>query len=356
MNRTDRLYAVVEELRAAAPRPRSARQLARKYEVSTRTIERDILALQDAGVPVYAETGRLGGYVIDPAFTLPPVNFTAPEMVAIAVSLAGADGTPFAYAARSALRKVLAAAPAGQLAEAAEMMDRIRLIGIDQAASCGPCGATSPALAGGGAHPNGAHAGGAHPNGAHAGGTHPNGAPSSGAHPNDAQANGEHRNGADPNSANSHSANSHSAHPHSAHPHRAHPYGTHQDSAHTESASRDGAHPARKPAAKTASGQGRKPVPLAIQEAIATRHVLLIDYRDKQGVVTAREVEPVALAGTQAHWYLMGWCRLRNAARAFRMDRIVAAVDSGEPAPHRSYADLNVDIPNALVRVPDLVG
>ena len=95
---------------------------------------------------------------------------------------------------------------------------------------------------------------------------------------------------------------------------------------------------------------------MAIQEAIATRHVLLIDYRDKQGVVTAREVEPVALAGTQIHWYLMGWCRLRNAARAFRMDRIVAAVDSGEPAPHRSYADLNVDIPHALVRVPDLVG
>ena len=331
MNRTDRLYAVVEELRAAAPRPRSARQLARKYEVSTRTIERDILALQDAGVPVYAETGRLGGYIIDPAFTLPPVNFTAPEMVAIAVSLARADGTPFAHAARSALRKVLAAAPAGQLAEAAEMMDRIRLIGIDRSASCAPSGATSPALAGGSAQPNGAHVSGAHPNGA----------PSSGVRPNDAQANGEHRNGEDPNSANSHSA---------------HPYGTHQDSAHTESASRDGAHPARRPAAKTASGQGRKPVPLAIQEAIATRHVLLIDYRDKQGVVTAREVEPVALAGTQTHWYLMGWCRLRNAARAFRMDRIVAAVDSGEPAPHRSYADLNVDIPHALVRVPDLVG
>jgi len=341
VNRTDRLYAVVEELRAAAPRPRSARQLARKYEVSTRTIERDILALQDAGVPVYAETGRLGGYVIDPAFTLPPVNFTAPEMVAIAVSLAGADGTPFAYAARSALRKVLAAAPAGQLAEAAEMMDRIRLIGIDRPASCEPCGATSPVLACSSAHPSGAHAGGAHPNDA----------PSSGARPDGAQANGEHRNGADPNSAS----------PHSASPHSAHPYGTHQDSAHTESghtgsASRDGAHPARKPAAKTASGQGRKPVPLAIQEAIATRHVLLIDYRDKQGAVTAREVEPVALAGTQAHWYLMGWCRMRNAARAFRMDRIVAAVDSGEPAPHRSYADLNVDIPNALVRVPDLVG
>jgi predicted DNA-binding transcriptional regulator YafY len=89
MNRTDRLYALVEELRAAAPRPQSARQLAGRYEVSTRTIERDILALQESGVPIYAESGRRGGYVIDKALTLPPLNFTAAEMVAMAVSLDG---------------------------------------------------------------------------------------------------------------------------------------------------------------------------------------------------------------------------------------------------------------------------
>ncbi len=228
MNRTDRLYALVEELRAVAPRPRSARQLARKYEVSTRTIERDILALQESGVPVYAETGRHGGYVVDKTLTLPPVNFTAAEMVALAVSLAGAEATPFAVAARSALRKVLAAAPAGQMAEAEHLMDRIRLIGA------------------------------------------------------------------------------------------------------------------------------QKMVPLAIQEAITARHVLLLDYRDRDDVVTVRKVEPVAFAGTRAHWYLMAWCRLRDRGRAFRMDRILAAVDTGEPAPHRSYADLDVDIPPALVRVPTL--
>ena len=70
MNRTDRLYALVEELRAIAPRPRSARQLAEHYEVSTRTVERDILALQESGVPIYAETGRWGGYAIDKAKAL----------------------------------------------------------------------------------------------------------------------------------------------------------------------------------------------------------------------------------------------------------------------------------------------
>src|SRR5258707_6899698 len=116
MNRTDRLYALVEELRAFAPRPRSARQLAARYEVSTRTIERDILALQESGVPVYAETGRCGGYVLDKTLTLPPLNFTAAEMGAIAASLARARATPFAPRLRSALRKGLAAAPAAPVA------------------------------------------------------------------------------------------------------------------------------------------------------------------------------------------------------------------------------------------------
>ncbi len=129
MNRTDRLYALVEELRAVAPRPRSARQLAERYEVSTRTIERDILALQESGVPIYPETGRRGGYAIDKALTLPPLNFTAAEMAAIAVSLAREENTPFAAATRSALRKVLATASAAQTAEAGELLDRVRLIG-----------------------------------------------------------------------------------------------------------------------------------------------------------------------------------------------------------------------------------
>ena len=60
MNRLDRLYAVVEELRAVGPSGRSARRLAERFEVSVRTIERDILALQEAGVPIAANPGRGG--------------------------------------------------------------------------------------------------------------------------------------------------------------------------------------------------------------------------------------------------------------------------------------------------------
>ena len=66
MNRTDRLYAIVEVLRATAPRARAARDLAERFEVSVRTIERDISSLQQSGVPIWATPGPGGGYSVDP--------------------------------------------------------------------------------------------------------------------------------------------------------------------------------------------------------------------------------------------------------------------------------------------------
>jgi predicted DNA-binding transcriptional regulator YafY len=129
VNRTDRLYALVEELRAVSPRPRSARWLAQRFEVSARTVERDIAALQAAGVPIWAEPGRTGGYVIDRARTLPPVNLSPAEAVAMAVALHRVGGTPFAAAAGAALRKLVAVMPAADVAEAHRLAGRVRLIG-----------------------------------------------------------------------------------------------------------------------------------------------------------------------------------------------------------------------------------
>ncbi|WP_328851957.1 YafY family transcriptional regulator [Micromonospora globbae] len=134
MNRTDRLYAIVEELRAVSPRPRSARWLATRFEVSSRTIERDIGALQQSGVPIWAEPGRTGGYVLDRARTLPPVNLTAGEAVAMAVALHRLRGTPFASAAASGLRKLLAVMPAADAVEAHRLAGRVHLIGDGPAA------------------------------------------------------------------------------------------------------------------------------------------------------------------------------------------------------------------------------
>ncbi|MFF5171928.1 helix-turn-helix transcriptional regulator [Micromonospora sp. NPDC000089] len=135
MNRTDRLYALVEELRAVSPRPRSASWLARRFEVSTRTVERDIAALQQAGVPIWAEPGRTGGYRVDRSRTLPPVNLSPGEAVAMAVALHRLGGTPFAPAAGAALRKLVAVMPPADVAEAHRLAGRVHLVGGGPAAS-----------------------------------------------------------------------------------------------------------------------------------------------------------------------------------------------------------------------------
>ena len=128
MNRLDRLYALVEELRAAGSPGRSARRLAERFEVSVRTIERDILALQEAGVPISAQLGRRGGYLLDRSMTLPPLNFTPTEAVALAIGLRRLDGTPWARDARTALLKVVAAMPEDAATRARRLADGVRLL------------------------------------------------------------------------------------------------------------------------------------------------------------------------------------------------------------------------------------
>jgi predicted DNA-binding transcriptional regulator YafY len=127
MNRTERLYALVEELRARAPRMMRAVELARRFEVSTRTIERDLLALQEAGVPIWAQPGPGGGYGLNVDATLPPLNLTPDEAVALATALAAMPAMPFAPAGRTALTKLAAVMAPAPKATAARLAERIRV-------------------------------------------------------------------------------------------------------------------------------------------------------------------------------------------------------------------------------------
>jgi predicted DNA-binding transcriptional regulator YafY len=86
--------------------------MAARFEVSVRTIERDLGALQQAGVPIYATPGPRGGYAVDRDHTLPPVNFTSEEATALAIALSRPRASPLADALRSAVHKVVAAMPA----------------------------------------------------------------------------------------------------------------------------------------------------------------------------------------------------------------------------------------------------
>jgi len=131
MNRTDRLYALVEELRAVSPRPRSARWLSERFEVSTRTIERDLSALQQSGVPIWAEPGRTGGYAVDAAAILGPTGFTLDEALAALIGLGMLRRGPFRQAAMAASRKILAVMPDEKARRATAIASRVHLLERD---------------------------------------------------------------------------------------------------------------------------------------------------------------------------------------------------------------------------------
>ena len=230
MNRMDRLYAIVEELRARAPRQLQAAELAGRFEVSARTIERDILALQEAGVPIWSQRGPRGGYALDPRRTLPPLNLTAEEAVALATALAASGPMPFADAIRSARMKLGAVMASSEATQAEQLAGRIRVA----------------------------------------------------------------------------------------------------------------------PPPDTAQEAMR-----AVEEAVMRRVVVALRYEDRNGTDTQREVEAHGLFSSHNGWYLIGWCRMRNDGRVFRLDRIKEATVTDEAIPERDVDDV-LDVPFPVL-VPSLV-
>jgi predicted DNA-binding transcriptional regulator YafY len=76
----------------------------------------------------------------------------------------------------------------------------------------------------------------------------------------------------------------------------------------------------------------------AVERAVVQRRVLVIRYRDGKGAPTQREVEPQLLARSSEHWFLVAWCRERQAPRWFRVDRVLSAALTEETAPRRDPA------------------
>ncbi|HET6395121.1 MAG TPA: WYL domain-containing protein [Blastococcus sp.] len=79
-----------------------------------------------------------------------------------------------------------------------------------------------------------------------------------------------------------------------------------------------------------------------VEQAVARHRVLVLGYRDGRGSTTRREVEPQLLARSGRHWFLVAWCRERDAVRWFREDRIETVEPTGETAPRRDLTDLGV--------------
>ncbi|WP_102193629.1 helix-turn-helix transcriptional regulator [Microbacterium aurantiacum] len=123
--RADRLVSLVLLLRQRGRL--SATALACELEVSTRTVLRDIEALSTAGVPVFAERGRHGGFELLPGFRTELTGLNHDEALALLTAGSGRGEQVFGLGAAlaSAMRKVVDALPEGHRTTASDAARRI---------------------------------------------------------------------------------------------------------------------------------------------------------------------------------------------------------------------------------------
>ncbi len=202
MKRTERLHALTEMLRRAGSRGTSAERLAREFEVSVRTIKRDLAALERSGSAVWSRPGPGGGYGLAPGVSMPQVSLSSEQAVALLTAASAARDAPFSDLAAAGARKILDALDPRTRRRARELAARVW---VD-----------------------------------------------------------------------------------------------------------------RDPAPSRA-------VRSALEEAMAEQRVVRIRYTSGNGDTTTRDVEPVLFASTNGRWYLVGWCRLRDAMRWFMVSRIERA-------------------------------
>jgi proteasome accessory factor C len=68
-----------------------------------------------------------------------------------------------------------------------------------------------------------------------------------------------------------------------------------------------------------------------LREAVRAGTTVSIHYyTPNTDAVTERRVDPLEVSLADGHWYLRGWCHLREDLRSFRVDRIEKCSDTGE--------------------------
>jgi predicted DNA-binding transcriptional regulator YafY len=123
--RADRLLSILLSLQARGRL--TAAQLADELEVSVRTVHRDMQALCIAGVPVYAERGPRGGWILHESYRSGPRGLHADELRALFLATPGTvlGDLGLDRASESALTKLLLAAPAADRAGLEQTRQRV---------------------------------------------------------------------------------------------------------------------------------------------------------------------------------------------------------------------------------------
>ncbi|MGJ8660587.1 MAG: helix-turn-helix transcriptional regulator [Bacteroidota bacterium] len=112
MNRIDRLTSIL--LMLQSHRVITAEKIAKHFEISVRTVYRDLSALSETGVPIVSEAGV--GYSLMKGYSIPPIMFTESEAASLFMSGEITDrfgDNSLKKSLDGALLKVRAALPAG---------------------------------------------------------------------------------------------------------------------------------------------------------------------------------------------------------------------------------------------------
>ena len=125
MTRNERLTGILLALQGGR---KSASQLAARFEVSRRTILRDVDALSQLGVPVVALPGAGGGYELSEGFWLPPLQLNVDEASLLLLALrrlGKSDDSPFGMARLTVEEKLRSVLPEPVLHDAERQIGAI---------------------------------------------------------------------------------------------------------------------------------------------------------------------------------------------------------------------------------------
>lgn len=219
MKRSERLHALTDALRRSGTRGINAECLAERFGVSTRTVKRDLAALENAGLPIWSRPGPGGGYGLVPGASLPPVRLSPTEATALLAAIVAADEAPYADLAATAAGKIIDVLDPQTRRRTEALAERVW---VDQ------------------------------------------------------------------------------------------------------------------PAAASRETQS------ALERAMTDQRVVRIRYVTGDGMESRRDVEPILFASTGGRWYLVAWCRLREAVRWFALPRVLQAAVTREPCTGHGIDEVGV--------------
>lgn len=134
MNRQDRLLGLILALQTG--RKRSG-ELAARFEVSRRTILRDLNALGQVGIPIVALPGPNGGFEIAEAYFVRPLQFTSAEVSLLLLGLRALgpfDQSDFGAARQTVEEKLRAVIPVATWKQADQESDQIKVVPLGNSA------------------------------------------------------------------------------------------------------------------------------------------------------------------------------------------------------------------------------